>query len=50
MFISQVLRYVNVCIDYDNFVGHSKTLIAKLRNQFYSGDTLKTFRKFGRIY
>ena len=27
--ISQALRYANTCMNYRDFVGHSKTLIAK---------------------
>ena len=38
-------------MDNRHFVGRTKTLIAKFRNQFYSGDILRRiFRKFGRKY
>ena len=51
VFIYQVLPYANACMDYRDCVGPSKTPIAKLRNQFYSGDILrKTFRKLDRKY
>ena len=49
--IAQVLRYANACMDYSHCVGHSKTLITKLRNQFYSGNILRrTFRTFCMKY
>ena len=51
--ISQILRYVSVCMDCRDFVLRSRCLILieKLRSQFYCRDLLmKTFRKFIRRY
>ena len=47
VFISQVLRDANDCMEYRDFVVHSRNLIEKLGNQFYRREMLiKTFRKF----
>ena len=47
----KTLNMSNACMDYRDFVGHSKTFIAKHKNLFYSGNILRrTFRKFGRKY
>ena len=51
VFISQVLKYANACMEYRDFVVHSRNLMEKLDNQFYSREVLiKTFRKFSRKY
>ena len=51
VFISQLIRYSVACLNYTDFIGRCKSLVAKLEKQNYDyGELQKTFKKFARKY